>query len=256
MKLVDCYKRPEGMAARHFSWCYLASLMYLFVVTIILRSFDDPCDLPDVLWHILNISIYIMFVSLCVASLWMLLVWPAWELLRKGEHAAKSSFSAGVKPFQFALVLTIVTGIFTVPTILVIAEHDTVDKPECFDTYAEFDDNGFGSFMLPEGSSDIKRYYDCGFGYQICDISCKVSLERLNEFAVLHAYRFEKCDNFPLPAKSCVMRELYPIDKGTSRYLYCQARKNKKSACGWEMEGNLIFVYDSKTERLFASYDD
>lgn len=252
MRFNDYFTVSEKKGVGVFLLCCGASAVYIFILGLFLGCFSGGDVLPVTVWHVLNVGTDVMLFVLGGGLLWMLVVWPAWQFARHGDSAAKMSVDAGIKPMQIAILVAIVTSFLTLPIIVATSEQDTTLRLKRFDSYEEFEDCSFRNFMLPKGASDIKRYYDCGFGYQICDICCKVSRERLDAFARWHGYQFEMRDDFPLPAESsCVMSELYPLEKDASRYLYCRTSMSVQGP-----EGNLIFVYDRKTERLFASYDD
>jgi len=251
MKSADDSKARERKGVCVFTACCFASLAYVSLIALVVNNGGhaiDPSAFPAVVWHVLDIGIDVMFIVLGFGVAWMLVFWPSWQLMRRGNSAGMASLGAGIKPLQIAVIAAIGTSFFTVPTIGVVWVKNSLARPTCYQTYEEFDKLSSWGFMLPEGTSDIKQYQDCGFGYQVCDISCRISRETLDEFAQSHGYHFERRDWLPSLAESCVTHELYPLDDDVSRYLYCRARENNHA------EGNLVYIYDCKAERLYASY--
>ena len=258
MKLGDYYAIPEKKGVGVFLACCVTSAAWLFVVTLVLQSLGDLEAVPAPVWHALGVSVDMVAVVLGFGFAWMLLGWPAWQLARRGEPAAKASLKEGIKPMEFGLLAMLGAAVFFLPTILMISDHDQPTRLKCYGTYDEYDDPAFGGFMVPEGATDIKRYYDCGFGYQKCDISCTVGLDDLKSFADARGYAFRTLEWIPLFSESPVTKEL-DVDSGDStNYLYCAARNSEHRVPlpGWGDFGNLTFVYDIRNRRLYASYYD
>ena len=184
MKLGDYYAIPEKKGVGVFLTCCVTSAAWLFVVTLVLRSLGDLEAVPAPVWHALGVSVDMVAVVLGFGLAWMLLGWPAWQLVRRGEPAAKASLNEGIKPMEFGLLAMLGAAVFFSPTILMISDHDQPTRLKCYGTYDEYDDPAFGGFMVPEGA-----------GKQEADL--------------------------------------------------------RRGA-----EGNLVFVYDCKTERLYARCDD
>lgn len=258
MRIGDYYRVPEKRGAGAFLACCITSLAWLFVVTLVLRSIDDLETIPASVWHALGVSVDMGVVVLGFGLAWMLLIWPAWQLLRRGEAAAKSSLNEGIKPMEFGLLAMLGAAVFFLPTILMIGDHDLTSRLKCYRTYEEYDDPAFGGFMVPEGAVDIRRYYDCGFGYQSCDISCTVGIDGLKSFADAKGYVFSPLEWVPLFSESPVTKELDIDSEDCTNYLYCAARNSEHRVPlpGWGDFGNLTFVYDIRNRRLYASYYD
>lgn len=129
---------------------------------------------------------------------------------------------------------------------------------EFYATYDQFNDPGFRNFMVPRQATEIKRYYDCGFGYQSCSISCKVSRKDLEAFAKEKGYKFKakKCAYFL--GYDPVLDELRVDGDDAKNYLRCTARdgEHEVEIPGWGNFGDLHFVYDIEKERLYGFYYD
>lgn len=127
-----------------------------------------------------------------------------------------------------------------------------------FATWKELDDPGFGNMMVPKEATCIKRYYDCGFGYQSCNISCIVGIGDLLRFAESKGYCFERRDRIPFLGDEPVLDELDVCQRKASELLYCRARdsEHRVEIPGWGNFGTLTFIYDIPSKRLYGSYFD
>ena len=258
MRFNDYFTVVEKKGVGVFLLCCGVSAVYILILGLFLVCFSGSDVLPVSVWHVLKEGADVMLFVLGGGFLWMLVVWPAWQFVKRGDSAAKMSVDAGIKPMQVAILVAIATSFLTLPIIVATSEQDTTLCLKQFDSYEEFENCSFRNFMLPKGASNIKRYYDCGFGYQSCDISCTVGFDDLKSFADAKGYVFRPLEWVPLFSESPVTKELDIESEDCTNYLYCAARNSEHRGPlpGWGDFGNLTFVYDIRNRRLYASYYD
>ena len=254
------YKDSGNVVAGAFAavaLLFVAFQFALYVFTIIVaRGGLRPATW---VWSILNWMFSCWVVVLGGLAL-VSLVYPLKHVLAR-SGLGKSAFAIAVKSIVVAVPVFIVLLVLSFPVFLMLGSGLTEarkDSYECFGRYEEVGQSGLNSVMMPITSTDIKRYYESGFGYQSCDISCTVGFDDLKSFADAKGYVFQPLEWVPLFSESSVMKELDVDSEDCTNYLYCAARNSEHwvPLPGWGDFCNLTFVYDIRNRRIYASYYD
>ena len=236
---------------------FVAFLIALYVFTILVaRGVLTPATW---VWPILNWMLsgwVVVLGGLAFVSL----IYPLKYVPNRSEMG-KRAFAKAATSIVVAVPVFIVLFVLSFPVFLMLGAGLTEarkDSYECFGRYDEVGQSGLNSVMMPSTSTDIKRYYESGFGYQSCDISCTVGIDDLKSFADAKGYVFQPLEWVPLFSESSVMKELDVDSDDCTNYLYCAARNSEHRVPlpGWGDFGNLTFVYDIRNRRLYASYYD
>ena len=256
MSTFERYGTPEGRMAKRFLVACGIFFAVLFLLTFFLKNCGGWSETwPSSVWHVLNVGIKSLALSLVVFDASILTAYPLWLLERRGKQSAKLAYDIAVSTSGYVLGAVLITAYFTSSTIFAIEENDMTIQMRQFANYKEMDDE-FRSFMIPERATNIKVNSDCGFGHRTYNVSCTIDKDGLMSFAVANGYRFERGGQIPVFEKNCVTKELSVDANNADTYLHCFVKGRKDEITGQKIFGSLLFVYDVANCRLYGSYAD
>ena len=258
-RFIDKYKVAGNRVALVFAltfgvflFCHVVLYVVMFMVA------REVITLPTWASLILN-KLYSCFL---IGLFWLgflSLVYPVRYLLRHSK-GAKRAFAIAVKTVSIAVATYVVSLFLTFPVLLFLdagATEARRDSYEYFERHEDMGRNDLAAIMVPSAAVEIKRYYESGFGYQSCDISCEIGRTELMTYASKHGFTFKPADNALFVADdNAVIKELKIDYDNLDRYLFCRLEGEKRQIPNWGDYGTLIYIYDIRNERLFIRYFD
>lgn len=133
------------------------------------------------------------------------------------------------------------------------------DEPRTYESWKDIKDDELLVQIVPRSATNIKRCDFGGFRAYQCNVSCKVSLKGLEEFAKDRDYDFVRVDA-KTATDSCWTRQK---DRDVSNSL-CRDASSQSELLHYEfsrksrngLSQHFRFLYDGTHEKLFCQYSD
>ena len=133
------------------------------------------------------------------------------------------------------------------------------DEPRTYESWKDLKDDELLIQMVPRSATNIKRCDFGGFRAYQCNVSCKVSLKGLEEFAKERGYNFEQVDSegavdFGLATQKGRSENNSFCERAFSKGKFLRCEFSRKSADG--LVQHFLLCYDIVQEKLCCQYSD
>ena len=258
-RFIERYKAAGNLVALVFALVFgifMISHAALYIVMFMVAR--EVITLPTWASLILN-KLYSYFLIGLFGLGFLSLIYPVKYLLKRSK-GAKRAFAIAVKTVSIAVATYVVSLFLTFPVLLFLDAGATEARRDSYEYFERYEDMGrddLAAIMVPRAAVEIKRYYESGFGYQSCDISCKIGRAELTTYASKHGFAFKPADNtLFVPDDNAVIKELKIDYDNLDRYLFCSLEGEKRQILNWGDYGKIIYIYDVRDEKLFIRYFD
>lgn len=133
------------------------------------------------------------------------------------------------------------------------------DEPRTYESWKDIKDDKLLIQMVPRSAMNIKRHDFGGFRAYQCNVSCKVSLKGLEEFAKERGYNFEQVDSegavdFEFTKQKGRNGNNSLCERAFSKGKFLRCEFSRKSADG--LAQHFLLCYDVVKEKLCCQYSD
>ncbi len=133
------------------------------------------------------------------------------------------------------------------------------DEPRTYESWKDIKDDELLVQIVPRSATNIKRCDFGGFRAYQCNVSCKVSLKGLEEFAKERGYNFEQVDSegavgFGFTKQKGRNGNNSLCERAFSKGKFLRCEVSRKSVDG--LAQHFLLCYDIIQEKLCCQYSD